>query len=132
MWEMLFHICEDRAQLCFGQSKSAFDQRETSAIWDRWDKGYENCILDDIPHKRLTKPARAFTFDLEGTSLPHGRDNILKLDVVQTGELNAMVFWFDLRMDDFCTITSGPFLSPFLNTVQCSCRFTSPAGLETQ
>ena len=73
----------------------------------RWDKGFGACHLSDLPNKALTLPHRAFTFNFENNALPYGRDNIMKLDVVQSGCLNAVAFWFDLQLDDTCSITSG-------------------------
>ena len=35
------------------------------------------------------------------------RDTMLRLDTTAVGTLNAVVFWFDLHLDDACTITSG-------------------------
>lgn len=32
---------------------------------------------------------------------------MLKLEVVEEGVLNAVVFWFDLHLDDCETLTSG-------------------------
>lgn len=74
---------------------------------NRWDKGYENCRLSEVPHTRLTAPAKVFDFCLDGVSKPRGRDNLLKLRVERPGCLNAIAFWFDLELDDVCTITSG-------------------------
>ena len=76
----------------------------------RWDKGYENCVLEDIPHKKLTAPSQAFKFGFETQAMPYGRDNIMKLDIIASGNLNAVVFWFDLELDKECSITSGCFL----------------------
>ena len=39
------------------------------------------------------------------------RDTMLRLDTIAEGALNAVVFWFDLHLDDKCTITSGPLPS---------------------
>ena len=35
------------------------------------------------------------------------RDTMLRLDIMAEGTLNAVVFWFDLHLDDERTITSG-------------------------
>ena len=42
--------------------------------------------------------------------MPYSRDNIVKLDVIESGHMNAIVFWFDLELDDQCTLTSGDFV----------------------
>ena len=36
------------------------------------------------------------------------RENVVKLEVVEKGVLNAIVFWFDLHLDEEETITSAP------------------------
>ena len=35
------------------------------------------------------------------------RESMLKLEVVEEGLLNAVVFWFDLHLDDCETLTNG-------------------------
>ena len=35
------------------------------------------------------------------------RESMLKLEVVEEGLLNAVVFWFDLHLDDYETLTNG-------------------------
>ena len=39
--------------------------------------------------------------------LPACRESLLKLEVVREGQLNAVVFWFDLHLDDVDTLTNG-------------------------
>ena len=47
----------------------------------RWDKNYSACYLDDMPHKRLTRPERVFEFFFDGVRKGRGRENILRLEV---------------------------------------------------
>jgi hypothetical protein len=35
------------------------------------------------------------------------RESMLKLEVIAEGVLNAVVFWFDLHLDDCETLTNG-------------------------
>ncbi|KAK9825810.1 hypothetical protein WJX74_009582 [Apatococcus lobatus] len=81
---------------------SSFDQF-------RWDKGYEACYLDDLPHKVLTKPAQAFEYFFEGMRKGQQRDHLLKLEVTSAGTLNALAIWFDLHLDEEESITTGKF-----------------------
>ena len=39
------------------------------------------CYLDDMPHKRLTRPERVFEFFFSGVRAGRGRENILRLEV---------------------------------------------------
>ena len=73
----------------------------------RWDKSYETCHLDQVPHTRLTKPCKVFEYFFEGNRKGRGRDNILKLEVTTAGEMNAVAFWFDLHLDEDESICSG-------------------------
>lgn len=73
----------------------------------RWDKNYQACYLDEIPHKRLTAPAKVFEYFFEGTRKGRGRENIIKLAIEANGTLNAIAFWFDLHLDEDETITTG-------------------------
>ena len=63
--------------------------------------------MEEVPHRVLTEPARVFEFAFEGMRKARGRENLVKLSVTAEGTLNAIVFWFDLHLDDQATITSG-------------------------
>lgn len=75
----------------------------------RWDASYEAVSLDDLPYRRLTKPIKVFEQWFDGIERKaRGRESMLKLEVVGEGVLNAVVFWFDLHLDDKETITNAP------------------------
>ncbi|BDA48465.1 Protein arginine N-methyltransferase 7 [Coccomyxa sp. Obi] len=74
----------------------------------RWDKQYSACYLDDMPHKRLTRPAKVFEYFFDGMRKGRGRENILRLEVLEAGHLNAIAFWFDLHLDDELSISTAP------------------------
>jgi type III protein arginine methyltransferase len=63
--------------------------------------------LGNTPHKVLTKPVRIFEYAFDGTGNPRGRDNMVRLEVVEDGVLNAIAFWFDLHLDEHTVITTG-------------------------
>lgn len=48
-----------------------------------------------------------FEYFFEGDRKGRGRDNILKLEVIAKGEMNAVAFWFDLHLDAEESICSG-------------------------
>ncbi len=73
----------------------------------RWDKGYETCQLDELSHTCLTKPCKVFEYFFEGERKGRGRDNIVKLDVIAEGMMNAVAFWFDLHLDQEESLCSG-------------------------
>lgn len=73
----------------------------------RWDKSYESCELDKLPHTCLTKPCKALEFFFEGDSKGRGRDNIMKLEVIAAGLMNAVAFWFDLHLDEQVSLCTG-------------------------
>ncbi len=73
----------------------------------RWDKGYETCQLDELSHTCLTKPCKVFEYFFEGERKGRGRDNIVKLDVIAEGMMNAVAFWFDLHLDEEESLCSG-------------------------
>ena len=73
----------------------------------RWAKEYEAVDLADVPHRRLTAPARVFEYFFEGAPRGRGRENILKLPVTASGTLTAVAFWFDLHLDAEESITTG-------------------------
>ena len=78
-----------------------------AALWHRWDKSYEACQLDELTHTRLTKPCKAFEYFFEGERKGRGRDNMVKLEVIAEGRMNAVAFWFDLHLDQEESICSG-------------------------
>lgn len=59
----------------------------------RWDKQYSACYLDDLPHTRLTRPAKAFEYFFDGARKGRGRENILRLEVghASTSTLHSFV-----------------------------------------
>ena len=79
----------------------------TSLCVYRWDKGYETCQLDELSHTCLTKPCKVFEYSFEGERKGRGRDNIVKLDVIAEGVMNAVTFWFDLHLDEEESLCSG-------------------------
>ena len=99
----------------------------------RWDASYEQCQLDKVPHTCLTKPCKAleYCFEGQGTGRGRGRDNIVQLEVVADGILNAVAFWFDLHLDSEISLCSGErqvcCMCPALHLVQAhSESFTCP------
>jgi type III protein arginine methyltransferase len=88
----------------------------------RWEKDYEAVDLDRVPHKRLTLPVRVFEYAFDGVGKPRGRDNIMRLEVIAEGVLNAIVFWFDLHLDVDITITTGVLNDDITITTVCAER----------
>lgn len=74
---------------------------------NRWDKDYESCQLDELSHACLTKPCKVFEYFFERERKGRGRDNIVKLDVIAEGMMNAVAFWFDLHLDEEESLCSG-------------------------
>jgi len=95
----------------------------------RWSSEYENinlrgeggrstdCVDGDLQYERqykvLTRPARVtehvFTTTTSGSGSGAQKDNsILKLEVIKPGIMNAVIFWFDLHLDDEETLSNAP------------------------
>lgn len=47
----------------------------------RYEKSYQAVFLDEVPHRRLTKPRKVFEYFFEGRRPGRGRENIVKLEV---------------------------------------------------
>ena len=73
----------------------------------RWAKEYEAIDLATLPHRRLSRPCRAFEHFFEGTRRARGRENVLRLPIIRAGTVNAVAFWFDLHLDEEESITTG-------------------------
>ena len=73
-----------------------------------WEPTYEAVHLATLPHRRLTKPRRVFEVFLDGSAKDSAQEGVMKLEVLADGLLNAVVFWFDLHLDEEATITSAP------------------------
>ena len=75
---------------------------------------YSACRLDTVGHTKLSAPAEALHFDLyNATPLgpdgrPEEREVRLTLPVTRRGKCNAILWWFDLHLDDEITIPAGP------------------------
>ena len=75
----------------------------------RWDKTYETMRMADTPHRALTRPKKCFEFFFDGSrGTRRGRESVLRLETIASGYMNAVVFWFDLHMDEHETITTAP------------------------
>lgn len=75
----------------------------------RWDKTYDTVRMNDVPHRILTRPKKAFELFLDGSKgKGRGRESVLRMETIASGYLNAVVFWFDLHMDEKETITTAP------------------------
>ena len=75
----------------------------------RWDKTYETTRMADAPHRALTRPKKCFEFFFDGSrGRAAGRESVLRLETIASGYMNAVVFWFDLHMDEHETITTAP------------------------
>ena len=75
----------------------------------RWDAKYEGVDLRRIKHRRLTKPKKVFEYFFGGNETKgRNRENVLKLPIVSSGYMNAIVFWFDLHLDEEESITTAP------------------------
>lgn len=75
----------------------------------RYDKSYAAVRLSDVPHRRLTKPKKVTEVFFDGSDADAPPlEAALKLEVTESGLLNAVVFWFDLHMDEQDTLTNAP------------------------
>ncbi|GMH43344.1 hypothetical protein BSKO_11266 [Bryopsis sp. KO-2023] len=74
----------------------------------RWDDKHESVRLSELPHRSLTRPKKVFDYSFDGAGKARGKETMLKLDVVDDGELNAVAFWFDLNLGDDIKISSAP------------------------
>lgn len=84
----------------------------------RWDANYSTIRLSDLPHRQLTKPAKVSEIFFDGEKRPRGsRDSLVKLQVLQSGIMNAIVFWFDLHLDESETLSNCPLLQSSDDTV---------------
>ena len=64
--------------------------------------------MENVKHRRLTKPKKVFEFFFDNSMKQKGRETVIKLETVASGYLNAVIFWFDLHMDEEETITTAP------------------------
>ncbi|GLI67243.1 hypothetical protein VaNZ11_011152, partial [Volvox africanus] len=84
----------------------------------RWDDKYEAVRLQDIPYyRKLTVPVQVFNFDFTqppedvgfgagligqgtGRTRPYPSTARVDAEVISTGVLNAVAFWYDLILDE--------------------------------
>jgi len=75
---------------------------------------YTAARLHTLGHVRLSAPAEALHFDfyhptpLGDDGRPPDREVRLKLPVLRRGRCNAIVWWFDLELDEETLLTAGP------------------------
>jgi predicted RNA methylase len=75
---------------------------------------YSACRLNTVGHTKLSRPAEAFHFDFYAPSelgedgKPREREVRLRLPVLRSGRCNAIVWWFDLQLDEQTTLSAAP------------------------
>jgi SAM-dependent methyltransferase len=83
-----------------GFDLSAFDRFRNPA-------SYRTISLANEQHKALSAPFHVADFDFSTPPMTERR-RVAKIPITATGEAYAVVFWFDLHMDDEVSISSGP------------------------
>ncbi|MDA1100529.1 MAG: tetratricopeptide repeat protein [Proteobacteria bacterium] len=83
-----------------GFDLSAFDRFRNPAA-------YRTISLAKEPHKLLSEPFHIADFDFSAPPVTD-RQRIVKIPIAAAGEVYAVVFWFDLQMDEEIGISSGP------------------------
>jgi hypothetical protein len=74
----------------------------------RWSDQPETVLLQHIPHKPLTKPAKLADFDFcAPAGSPYPKELQASLDVTMAGRMNGLVMWFDLHLAEGVSISSG-------------------------
>ena len=76
---------------------------------------YSSVRLHTMGHVKLSSPAEAFHFDFyrpvcldPSSGRPMDREVRLQLPITRKGNCNAIVWWFDLHLDEETTLTVGP------------------------
>lgn len=83
-----------------GFDLSAFDRFRNPA-------SYRTITLANEQHRLLSAPFQVADFDFSAPPMTDRR-RVAKIPITAAGEAYAVVFWFDLRMDDEISISSGP------------------------
>lgn len=76
----------------------------------RWNTGYEPIRLGAEDHKALTAPFACLDFDF-GSGIDAAAKTI-EVRVERAGLANAVVFWFELRLDERRRLRTGPIVRP--------------------
>lgn len=75
----------------FHEGSHCIGVHEEFHLFCRWDKNHTACYLDDMPHKRLTKPVKVFEYFFDGMRKGRGRENIIRLEV-RTLPSHALIY----------------------------------------
>jgi type II protein arginine methyltransferase len=85
-------------------------------IWDidanllnpyRASPAFINVDAAKLPYRALTEPFDVFAFDF-ANACPASQEKELRLPAVAPGTAGAVLFWFDLGLDESCWISNGP------------------------
>ena len=75
----------------------------------RWDSSYETVDARNFEYRAITDPVKISDIFFDSEDRKNMREKLLKLPVKNQGLLNAVMFWFDLHLDDVETISNNPF-----------------------
>lgn len=76
----------------------------------RWDATYETIDAGEFEYRAITDPIKVSEIFFDDPSRKaSSREKLLKLHVTSPGLLNAVMFWFDLHLDDVETLSNNPF-----------------------
>ena len=76
------------------------------------DDSYKTIVLSNIPHLKLSDEFKPLSIDFhnlpKATSPQSPNVHTINVEITTDGEIDAVVFWFDLHFDDELTLSSGP------------------------
>lgn len=102
--------CDDLKRVNPVNTISGFDLSAFNTF--RESRGYISSILNATPHQVLSETTFVQYFDFSNlppfasAEKPNRTD--LTMQVIQSGELQGIAFWFQLHLDDEITLSSGP------------------------
>ena len=74
----------------------------------RYHPDYSSINLNQADHKKLSQPFDVFFFDFRNPVCVAEKKDVI-VPVTHDGTLNAVIFWFELFLDEETTLTTSPF-----------------------
>jgi type III protein arginine methyltransferase len=116
------HLLKDHARYLpmAGRIRAMVIEYRLDRVWDfdvnllnpyRFSSAFINVDAGKLRYRALTEPVDIFSFNF-ATAVPTAQERELRIPALGNGIAGAMLFWFDLQLDETLWLSNGPGNGP--------------------